>query len=146
VQLFKRLKELFQISEIHTQISLTDVQKNAEVTFERSLKEDREYKIVILENSSNPAYDSEQNGAPEKIEEEKTNNFAKGGYHEISYHDLLNMRFDDDEIVSEISAWAAQFKFKIRRKEGLKEIKMDLKELLNAVSRNVNTDYSSFQK
>ena len=112
-EILELLKRIFFITQ-NLLIKLIDSRKEAKITSEKSLREDRPLRIII--SASKPANSSQGNHYSKSDQEDHQAN--KNNLHQIRFDELLTRSFEDKNILDEINKWALDYKFKLRFGEG----------------------------
>jgi len=155
------LKMLLDISQPELKIILIDVLLDAEVTSEKSLKKERNYEVQVREGLPNPCDHSNtilaSTSSFRPQEEQNQNEVSDAQASGIPFQDLINRKFTDKDLLTQINIWAAKFKFKMRKCEGIKEMKEGFKRTLKCseslcdyklyfTSKDQETDFCVFDK
>jgi len=125
------LKRIFFIAQ-DLLIKLIDIRKEAEITSEKSFREDRPLRIVTY--ASKPVNSSQGNHSSQSDQEDHQAN--KNSLHQIRFDELLTRSFQDRNILDEINKWALNYKFKLRFGEGKKNLKKKYKLTLVCSTNN----------
>lgn len=134
------LLQLFALKNPKESLMLMDSIKNAEITSEKSLREDRPITILVTPISPTNAL-----------------NAVDLDTEGISYVDLLDRKFNEEDFLVELNKWALTHKFKLRIYEGLKSSKKGYKRTFKCSadkcpykimfrSPNPSTDFTVYKK
>jgi len=97
-EILELLKRIFFITQ-NLLIKLIDSRKEAKITSEKSLREDRPLRIII--SASKPANSSQGNHYSKSDQEDHQAN--KNNLHQIRFDELLTRSFEDKNILDEIN-------------------------------------------